>query len=329
MQLLKLITIIFKLNTMINGNKPQALRQPFWKTRLLSFFNTTQHNTTQHKFNPIERVAALFERKNVLLFTLFSFVLLRGVALNAQAVNNQIKDVVMPSANAASLGKYGDIPVGYYTGIPSVGIPIHTVQEGAVSLPISLSYHAGGVKVGEPNSWVGLNWSLSAGGIISRTVQGKADESISGYFSIGKQIGITGDSCITRTINGTTSTGSSIPDAQFGSDMSKGIVDGEPDIFNFSIGGYSGKFYIDADDTNNGIVDGKVILIPKQDLRVQYSVSASTSVNRLYKFMITTPDGTKYEFGNNNDNTTDVANDAIEITKPFNTLCDRYASIGI
>jgi hypothetical protein len=29
------------------------------------------------------------------------------------------------------------------------GIPIHTLSEGSISLPISLSYHAGGLKVGE------------------------------------------------------------------------------------------------------------------------------------------------------------------------------------
>ena len=62
----------------------------------------------------------------------------------------------MPSANAASLGKYGDIPVSYNSGVPNVGIPITTIQDGPLSLPISLSYHAGGVRVGELASWVGL-----------------------------------------------------------------------------------------------------------------------------------------------------------------------------
>jgi hypothetical protein len=111
--------------------------------------------------------------------------------LNAQAINNQIRDVVMPTPNAASLGKYGDIPVSYNTGIPNIGIPIHTLSEGSISLPISLSYHAGGLKVGEPCSWVGLGWSLAAGGMISRTVQGRADESCGGFFSVGQDVGVT------------------------------------------------------------------------------------------------------------------------------------------
>jgi hypothetical protein len=248
--------------------------------------------------------------------------LLSCAGISAQAVNNQIKDVVMPSANAASLGKYGDIPVGYYTGVPSVGIPIHTIQEGSVSLPISLSYHAGGLKVGEPNSWVGLGWSLSAGGIISRTVQGKADESVNGYLQNGKFVQINAAGCIVNA-----NYASTLPSSQFNSEIAAGRIDGEPDIFNFSIGGYSGKFYIDVDMTDDNVVNGKVVLIPKQDLKVEYAVSPSSSVTRLYKFTITTPNGIKYEFGNaTGDNITDVNNDAIEITKPLFDLSERYAT---
>ena len=206
----------------------------------------------------------------------------------------------MPSANAASLGKYGDIPVSYYTGVPNIGIPIHTLTEGPISLPISLSYHAGGVKVGEPSSWVGLGWSLSAGGMISRTVQGRADESCFGYFNVGKDVEINSvTNCIVE--QGSVTNGG----------LANGSVDGEPDIFFFSIGGYSGKFYIGADLTNNSIVDGPVVLIPKQDVKVEYSATESSNcanVYRLQNFTITTPDGIKYIFGSCGD-----SNDAIEI----------------
>ncbi len=244
----------------------------------------------------------------------------------AQAINSTIKDVVMPSPNAASLGKYGDIPVSYYTGVPSVGIPIHTVRQGAISLPISLDYHAGGVKVGEPASWVGLGWSLQAGGMISRTVQGRADERNNlGYMSIGHKLRLDGtaNECfVPAEINGINYT-----KEQIEGELTFFRFDGEPDIFSFSIGGYSGKFYIDAINTAAGETKGKVILVPKQDLRVEYDVltlangRVTGAVDCLYKFTVTTPNGTKYEFGDIGD-----ANPAIEISRPFNSYENSYAS---
>ena len=97
---------------------------------------------------------------NKITISLFILLIFLKSALHAQPVNNAIKDVVMPPPNAASLGKYGDIPVSYYNGVPNVGIPVYTVSDGPVNVPVSLSYHAGGVRPGEPASWVGLGWSL-------------------------------------------------------------------------------------------------------------------------------------------------------------------------
>ncbi len=40
----------------------------------------------------------------------------------------------------------------------------NATQRRPLSVPIALNYHAGGLKVGETSSWVGLGWSLQAGG---------------------------------------------------------------------------------------------------------------------------------------------------------------------
>ena len=55
----------------------------------------------------------------------------------------------MPSPTAASLGKFGDIPVSLYTGTPNISVPLFEVKGRTISLPISLSYHGSGVKVEE------------------------------------------------------------------------------------------------------------------------------------------------------------------------------------
>lgn len=80
------------------------------------------------------------------------------------SVKGQVKEPGWPTPNAASLGKYGDIPVSHHTGVTNISIPIYTIQEGDINLPISLDYHSSGIKVDEVASWIGLGWSLNVGG---------------------------------------------------------------------------------------------------------------------------------------------------------------------
>ena len=88
------------------------------------------------------------------------------------AQSNPSESIKFPSPNAASIGKYGDIPISYHTGVPNISIPIHTISAGSLSVPVSLSYHSSGVRVDELASWVGLGWSLSDVGMITRSING-------------------------------------------------------------------------------------------------------------------------------------------------------------
>ena len=99
-------------------------------------------------------------------------LLFTTTVINAQ----QMLPSDVPTPNASSLGRYGDVPVSYYTGRPNVSILIYTLKVRDFSLPISLAYDAGGVLVNSLPSWVGQNWILNAGGVITRTVQGCYDE---------------------------------------------------------------------------------------------------------------------------------------------------------
>src|ERR1700722_14091171 len=76
--------------------------------------------------------------------------------------------VNMLTPEAAAFTKYGNIPVSTYTGTANVSVPLYTIQEGDINLPISVNYHTGGIKVQEEATWVGLGWSLDAGGQITR-----------------------------------------------------------------------------------------------------------------------------------------------------------------
>lgn len=87
---------------------------------------------------------------------------------------NAFVDVQTPTA--ASLGKYGDVGVSYFTGNPNISIPLYELDVRGVKMPISLDYDAAGVMPNSLPSWAGQNWTLDIGGVITRTVKGRYDE---------------------------------------------------------------------------------------------------------------------------------------------------------
>ncbi len=219
------------------------------------------------------------------------------------------KDVSISSPTAASLGKYADIPVNYNTGIPQVSVPIYTIKSGPLEMPISVSYHASGLKVAEAASWVGAGWSLNAGGVITRTVMGQPDERATNSGSISDK-GHFSDYGYNKYLIGTGAVEDWIGFAQ-------GRKDGEPDLFFFNFGGYTGKFYFRDDRTP--------VLVPQQDIKIipyypsddeNYIVLAPGG-GSIQGFTVITPDGTKYFFGNTPGFTGTVL--PYEVTNPYST----------
>ncbi|HVU57930.1 MAG TPA: hypothetical protein VHD83_22870, partial [Puia sp.] len=202
-----------------------------------------------------------------------SIIGLCGYSQNANQ-SSDLKNIVLPSPTTAALGQYGNTPVGLYTGTTQVNVPLYEIHEGALKLPISLSYHSGGIKVAEMASWVGLGWSLNAGGSISRTVYGLPDEfSINAFYTL---------------TNNPPSLG----------DMKKILFnqyDAQPDVFYFNFNGKSGKFFI----TKNNIIP----ISPHQNLKIQAIQSNGSSMDppfigldAVLQFRITDEDGIVYEF---------------------------------
>lgn len=174
-----------------------------------------------------------------------------------------------------------DVPVDLVSGKPIVNIPIYEFKIGNLSLPVSIYYKGGGIKVGEDegDSRIGIGWELMAGGSINRVVRSLPDdEKQRGWiFSYGAgQIrdfsALSGFNCssdIANTITGWVS----------------GQLDTEPDVFNFNFGGYSGKFIFDND---------KIIqTIPFQDLKIEPQYDDYGSIN---KIVITSNEGISYSF---------------------------------
>ncbi|MCC8409340.1 hypothetical protein LJ707_10385 [Mucilaginibacter sp. UR6-1] len=84
--------------------------------------------------------------------------------------------ITPPPPEAAQLGKYGQMPIDKNSGLPQINIPLYDIKTSRFSIPVSLSYHASGIKVDEMATWVGTGWSLNAGGVITRSIVNMADE---------------------------------------------------------------------------------------------------------------------------------------------------------
>lgn len=266
------------------------------------------------------------------LYLFFSSLLILTMPLQAQ-VHSPSANLLSP--NASSLGLYGEVPVSLYTGIPNISIPIFTVDVGNLKIPMSLDYHASGVRPDQHPGWVGLGWTLRAGGSISRVVKGLPDdfkntysynlkykiENVEyGFLQEVKEEGFYYSyNLLNNSINNIIS--SSVVD-QNGKYMGK---DSEPDEFSFNMGDLSGKFYIGTDgefkvlcnrpvkveftgkkidnsrDLLTGIPNFSGVNISQPGGGPEYGVTIHTiRYSHFTEFTITDEYGNKYIFGDKN-----------------------------
>ena len=186
--------------------------------------------------------------KNCLLLIVF-FLLPLMVMFSQDPTSSFPRSAIPPSPDAASLGKYGDIPVSLYTGLTEISIPILQISGRSLHLPVSLSYHAAGIKVDDVAGWTGLGWSLNAGGMISKIPKGIPDDEANGFLMYDVP-----------------ELSELVFDQTFYEDVATGQRDTESDVYHYNFNGYSGKFFFDRDKN--------VQLIEEVPLKITYVPSS-------------------------------------------------------
>ncbi|WP_026994853.1 DUF6443 domain-containing protein [Flectobacillus major] len=242
----------------------------------------------------------------ILLHPLFNFTPLAQIdSIKAKlkelrAKQNQVEltsqdvlepNLVPPSPTAASLGKYTDFPVNLYNGVTDISIPIYEVKTKTVSVPISLSYHASGIKVGEVASWVGLGFSLNISAI-TRSVRGLPDEETGGFFST--RLHYPNPDNISFA---TTSPSIWQPEIV---GVAKGTIDFEQDIYMLSAMGKSYKLLFKS--------NGTIQTIPRSDLKITVNFNTNT-------WQVVLEDGTRLVFGG--DTATEITDGSSLDSAPF------------
>ena len=162
--------------------------------------------------------------------------------------------IIAPSTEAQSLGKFAEVPVDLYTGRTDINIPLFTISCNDIVLPISLSYHGGGTKVGDEGGVLGTGWTLNAGGVVSRIVRGIPDEFYlhNGFVKGYDRLNSNEKAFITELLQRDVPTDpSAVFDNQeailqemtlYGQSYDENKIDVSPDNYIFSVDGFSGVF---------------------------------------------------------------------------------------
>lgn len=128
--------------------------------------------------------------KAYILFNLFLLLSIKGISQEVGSFNLEPEEELAPylfkqpsSPEAAALGSFGVFPMSLANGTPDISIPLDAVGiDNKISIPITAKYHSGGIRVEQQSSSIGLGWALSAGGAITRSLNGQADESANGFL---------------------------------------------------------------------------------------------------------------------------------------------------
>lgn len=206
-------------------------------------------------------------RKYILIIA----VLLQSVFVLGQTdYMKPLQNLIPKTPDAAALSKFIDLPPGNYTGTASVTVPLYEINAYGYNLPISLNYHASGVKVNQVSSRVGLGWSLNVGNIsLSKQIIGHDDSEVNllsyevDNFSPDHQVD---PADYVDAIKATGCDGPVMGDTQ-------------PDMYSYSLNGVSGKFFIDG--------NGKFQKIPYNDVKIGWGPGG---------IVMTTNDGVQYTF---------------------------------
>lgn len=230
------------------------------------------------------------------------FLLLFFQSARAQNTTDDISKAYYTSPEVSNLGKYGQIPVDLYNGTYNLSIPLYEIKERGVSVPITISYNSGGNKVGIAPTMTGIGWSISAGGAISRTINGAPDESIGAYLEYVND----NEHHIYNILpkgywhaRNRLASSNWYDSSNLYDPVGEYFVDKNPDEFNFNFNGISGSFYMD----HNGIwkIKSKQSQYLKIDCQITNEPPTSDGLTQLpvtfYKFTITDEKGIQYVFG--------------------------------
>lgn len=234
------------------------------------------------------------------------------VFLSFYLYSHSQQGVKILTPEASELAKYVEIPVGYFSGVPQVNLPLYEIVDGDIKIPITLNYHAVGHKVNEESSIVGLGWSLNVGGeiiLVKRGGGNKGSDTVVEDFDENIPMPTSNDDMNPhyhmleayrdgRYLAENGEHENYFCDNWLGYNFKE--IDGERDLYIFNFHNYTGKFMFVRKWENNSI---KIVpeVIDRQNIKFK-KITASTNNSShayggKYIFEAIAEDGFIYKFG--------------------------------
>lgn len=238
------------------------------------------------------------------------FLLLLYSFNNAQSLQ-AAQPIDLKSPQSYAFEKYGNVPVNLYTGSIDMKIPVASIGDKGHDISATLIYDSSGFIPHKKSDAAGVNWSLIAGGRITRQLNTIPDEYVgnpttqggnpsdSGKdlhgFLKGVRLNSSTNENAYKLYGGTGNTDTT--GAYWWMGPVENGYEGTPDIFNFNAMGLSGKFIIG----NNGKV-----LVESNDPNIRVDISQMETypgrgicVPPASKITIFDGKGNQYIFGGN------------------------------
>lgn len=233
----------------------------------------------------------------------------------------QYYDINTIIPNSPTTAKFEEVvlpKINEFNGTLDFKIPIYTITQDDITIPIYLQYDSRGVRVEEEAGWVGQSWTLVAGSIITRNQVGIPDDikenvgfkptstpvinPITGtssiYFCTVPEVydncgwfyskNIIDDIISIEESNGSYVIGTHQDEIDYFWKINYGAADTAPDFFNMYLsGGQSERFFFE--DLNT------IHFSDKNSIKLNYSLDPNLGIQ---SFDVTDIKGTQYKFNN-------------------------------
>jgi hypothetical protein len=207
---------------------------------------------------------------------LFSFA---NIALSQNPTPNQEfrpQEVTFPkSPEVKGLFDFSPYSVDHSSGSANIDIPLYSIESGRIKVPISVSYHTGGIRVQDIASMIGLGWNLNFGYCV------QVHEEETKIYPYSTKLYKTELAALGATSRGVSWVKEMVNSAD-------GYYRSMHTIYDFNCGTFSGTFYY---DDNNQLQ----LLSADDNVKIE-AINYAESASVMSGFKITTPEGIEYIF---------------------------------